>query len=230
MKRREFLKYTGIAAAAAAAPITLADIETGDVPTVVDDWAIHANGDIRYIGTSDRNYTVLELHRYLQNLADDIPSDGMMDITWETPSLRCTDQIVELTGDWNIDDNAAEHLYGGSISQNDGNDIYASLLVLGSVGTSTDETVNAEQPGIFIYQGDNTTFCSIDRDCQSSQLLETMVKYKTNGELVNNGRVTVMSSRKVKLTLAEGANNFRWDYNTFILGMAKGVNVTAMVV
>jgi hypothetical protein len=104
-----------------------------------DDFSVNAAGDIRHISGST-NYTVLELHRWLQDLADDAEAAGndIIDISRATPSERSTDQIIQLLGSYNIDDDAAENLYGGSIKQGTGatEEIYAGLKVLGSVDNS----------------------------------------------------------------------------------------------
>ena len=87
------------------------------------DWSItRSNGNIRYIGddhggASPSYATVIELHRALQDFADDASSSGddQLDITDPTPSDRSTDNIITLLGSYNIDDTAAEHLFDGSI-------------------------------------------------------------------------------------------------------------------
>ncbi len=95
---------------------------------VATDWTIaRANGNIRYIGddhngASPSYATVIQLHRWIQNLADDASSSGddELDITDENPSGRSTDNIITLLGAYNIDDGSAEHLYDGSIIQGTG--------------------------------------------------------------------------------------------------------------
>ena len=71
-------------------------------------WEIQNDKDIRYIGTSHAtasvNYvTVLELHRWLQDLADDASSssDDYMDITRDTPSDKSFDTIINLINSYN---------------------------------------------------------------------------------------------------------------------------------
>ena len=59
-----------------------------------DDFSVATNGDIRHVsGTT--TYTVLEMHRALQDLADDAQAagDDIMDISVLTPSDRSTDNI-----------------------------------------------------------------------------------------------------------------------------------------
>ena len=84
---------------------------------IADDISVAVNGDIRYTG-STATYTVLELHRFLQDLADNPSASGndLLDITSATPSERATDQIITLNSPYNIDDTLAQKLYGGSIT------------------------------------------------------------------------------------------------------------------
>jgi len=76
------------------------------------DVSVATNGDIRWEagGAGDGPYTVLELHRFLQDLADQAsPSgDDVVDITSTNPSERSTDNIISLLGSYNTDDTMAE--------------------------------------------------------------------------------------------------------------------------
>jgi hypothetical protein len=108
---------------------------------VTGDWSVsRSDGAVRYIGgdhaTSPTYATVIELHRYLQDLADDASSvgDDEVDITDELPSSRSTDNIINLLGEYNIDDLTAEHLYDGSIIQGTGASIYDGLVNFGNTG------------------------------------------------------------------------------------------------
>lgn len=105
------------------------------------DFEIQLDKDIRYIGAAhgaagSAYYTVIELHRWLQDLADDASASGddFMDITELTPSDRSTDNIITLLNGYNIDTTASEHLYGGSIIQNGGATIYDGILVYANQG------------------------------------------------------------------------------------------------
>jgi hypothetical protein len=102
---------------------------------IADDFSITVTGDITHVANTD-TYHVLELHRWLQDLADDESpaiADDVVDITSLTPSERSTDNIINLLNGFNIDDTAAEYLYGGSITQDDGATVYSGLKVLGAV-------------------------------------------------------------------------------------------------
>lgn len=109
------------------------------MPFVVADWTVAANGDIRYNGddhdgASPSYATVIEFHRALQDFADDASAsdDDLVDITVATPSDRSTDNIITLLNGFNIDDTAAEHLYDGSIIQNNGATIYDGIVNFGN--------------------------------------------------------------------------------------------------
>jgi len=102
------------------------------------DWSIDRDtGDIRYIGDdhdgSPSYATVIEAHRAWQALADDAVASGddELDITNTNPSQRSTDNIITLINDYNIDENAAEHLYDGSIIQEGGDTIFDGIVNFG---------------------------------------------------------------------------------------------------
>lgn len=112
------------------------------MPIVEVDWSVtRATGAVRYIGddhggASPSYATVIQLHRFLQDLADDASSSGddEIDITDTNPSNRSTDNIITLVNGYNIDANAAEHLFDGSIIQDDGDSIYDGVLNFGNAG------------------------------------------------------------------------------------------------
>ena len=106
---------------------------------VATDWSIAVNGDIRYTGdahagTTPSYATVIEFHRALQDFADDAAATGndLLDISSLTPSDRSTDNIITLLNSFNIDQTGAEHLYDGSIIQDNGNDIWDGIVNFGN--------------------------------------------------------------------------------------------------
>lgn len=108
---------------------------------IATDYEIQNDKDIRYIGAAHGAsgagyYTVLEFHRWLQDLADDAGAagDDFMDITKETPSDKSFDTIINLINGFNIDATAAEHLYGGSIIQSNGAEIYDGIQIVAGAG------------------------------------------------------------------------------------------------
>lgn len=100
-------------------------------------WEIQNDKDIRYIGpvhtNTGANYvTTIELHRWLGGLADDASqaqADDFLDITRDTPSDRSTDNIITLLNGYNIDNATSQYVYGGSIIQTGGAEIWDGILV-----------------------------------------------------------------------------------------------------
>jgi hypothetical protein len=117
------------------------------MPIAPADWTVtRSTGAIRYVGQDHATFgspanvasyaTVIELHRFLQDLADDeeFSGDDQVDITVRTPSDRSTDNIITLINGFNIDDGASEHLYDGSIIQSGGNTVYDGIVNFGNQG------------------------------------------------------------------------------------------------
>jgi hypothetical protein len=114
---------------------------------VAADWQVRTDKSIRYIGTDHGTaaagyVTVLELHRWLQDLADDasISDDDYMDITTLNPTDKKFDTIITLVNGYTLDDAyatpASEFLFGGSIIQGTGGSevIYDGVKVVANAG------------------------------------------------------------------------------------------------
>ena len=163
-----------------------------------DDFSIATNGDIRYTGTT-ANYTVLELHRWLQGLADDAAAAGndLVDITDTTPSERSTDNIITLNSPYNIDDTAAEHLYDGSISQASGATVYSGLVVVGAVEASTQLKIIQNGSLLTSYWG-----TGLNADAAQNILLRLMIKTRANNVDIDGKRLRVQA-RELSDTYSE---------------------------
>tara|TARA_R110000822_G_scaffold73853_16_gene177650 strand:- start:1797 stop:3545 length:1749 start_codon:yes stop_codon:yes gene_type:complete len=107
------------------------------------DWSITRNGgalDVRYIGdahngTTPSYATTIELHRALQDFADDEQdsSDDELSIIDQTPSDRGgADTNITLLNGCNLTDADTEHIYDGSITQAAGATIYDGIQVFGN--------------------------------------------------------------------------------------------------
>lgn len=91
---------------------------------------------IEHISIYDQKFSVVEIHRMLQDKADDVAcDDDQLDITCDTPSSRSTDNIITLLNGWKITERAADHIYDGSISQEDST--YVCLKGLGTLNKGT---------------------------------------------------------------------------------------------
>ena len=108
---------------------------------VAADWSItRATGNIRYIGDAHTGAapsyaTGIELHRALQNFADDATDTGddELSIIDQTPSDRGgADTNITLLNGYNIDDPSSEHLYDTSVTQAAGAEIYDGIQVFGN--------------------------------------------------------------------------------------------------
>ena len=95
-----------------------------------DDFYVTNDKVIRHVEGRTGTYTVLELHRFLGDLADqpidfnsNTPEQCGLDITSPTPSMRQTDYIIKLINGYRIDDETAKFLKGGSIIQGVGEDV-----------------------------------------------------------------------------------------------------------
>lgn len=172
-----------------------------------DDFSVAVNGDIRHVsGTT--NYTVLELHRWLQDLADDAAATGndLIDITSGTPSERSTDQIVSLNSTFNIDDTAAQFLYGGSVTQASGATQYSGLSVVGSVYDLTtlqivqnNSLYNTDTP---FWGTTDETYAGYNGDAGTNTLMRVLIKTRDSGADVDGKRVRV-TAREWGQTWAE---------------------------
>lgn len=198
---------------------------------IQDDFSIAANGDIRHTsGTT--TYTVLAFHRWLQDYADDQQASGndLMDITSETPSDRSTDNIVTLvdhsgTGGptYNIDDDASQYLYAGSISQRGGATLYAGLDVVGGVNNSLTQLYIIQDNGLYQftttpeapYWGDQSGG-GYNGNAAAGVLMRLMVKVRDNGVDIDGKRLRIQ------------ARHWGDTYDFFNVTTGQGISVAAI--
>jgi hypothetical protein len=180
-----------------------------------NDFSIAANGDIRHVSGST-TYTVLEFHRWLQDLADQQQGSGddLLDITSVTPSARATDNIITLNSPYNIDDSAAEYLYDGSIEQKGGDELYSGLVVVGSTaGTTTLQVVQNK----VLYKGDTPFWgTGINANAAANILCRMLIKTRTGGADVDGKRILVY------------AREWGHTYAEFSVTMGLGNSVAAI--
>ena len=180
--------------------------------SIATDISVAGNGDIRYTG-STANFTVIEFHRFLQDLADDASSSGddLLDITDTTPSDRSTDNIITLYDPYNIDDDLARHLYDGSIIQDGGDIIYDGIVNFGVAGIH----IEVLQNGALVSPNFWTNGLNADVNAGISHRF--MVKTRTAGSDIDGRRLLGM------------AREFGKTYSEFpINGTSRGNNVLAL--
>ena len=159
---------------------------------IVDDFSISATGDIRHVsGTTV--YSVLELHAWLQDLADDANAIGNdnLDILAPNPSrldgprdAAVASRLNLLTSGavaFNIDDDAAQYINFGSIKQDSANVQYSGLKTIGGIV--------AASPVYVVQNGSKLTKFWADGHVQ------ILVKVKTGGSLIASGDVTAFSRK-----------------------------------
>lgn len=152
------------------------------------DISVAANGNIRWAaaGAGSGPYTVLELHRFLGDLADDAQASGddLVDITTDTPSDRSTDNIITLNGTFNIDDTMARHLFGGSITQAGGDTMYSGLRVLGVVVAGTEIQIIQDDRVLPAYWG-----TGLNPDAPNNVIMQILIKSRSLGADIDGKRV-----------------------------------------
>jgi hypothetical protein len=103
------------------------------------EFSINGSGDIR-TATAPQIHTVLELHEWLQAMADDANSSGDDSVSILTanpskldgPRSAIKPMLLNLLSTFNIDASAAQYFRFGSISQNSGADLYTGVKSIGS--------------------------------------------------------------------------------------------------
>lgn len=179
---------------------------------IQDDFSVAANGDIRYIGSTN-NYTVIALHRWLGDLMDDAIASGndILDITDATASARSTDNIITLNSPYNIDDTAAQHLYDGSVIQANGDTIYDGILVFANAGMYLDIVQNGT------LASPNFWTTGLNADATAGISHRFMLKVRTGGADID-GRKLIGQTRE-----------FGYTYSEFKIGStSRGNNVMAL--
>lgn len=192
------------------------------MPLVATDWSVdRQTGDIRYIGddhggASPSYATVIEFHRWLSDLADDAVFTGNdeLDIVDDTPSDRQTDNIIQLINGYNIDDNAAEHLYDGSIIQNAGADIYDGIVNFGNPAVQIQIIQNG---AVLADDWWNFAGGGLNASAAAGISHRFMLKVRTAGVDVD-GRRLIGTCRRFGFTYAEFSIN----------GTSRGNNVLAL--
>jgi hypothetical protein len=159
---------------------------------IQDDFSINSTGDIRHTsGTTI--YSVLELHSWLQDLADDANASGndLLDILSPNPSrldgprdAAVASRLNLLTSGefvYNIDDDAAQYINFGSVKQNTGNVQYSGLKTIGGIV--------AGSPVYVVQSGNKLT------KFWSDGHIQILVKVRTGGSFIDNGDVTAFSRK-----------------------------------
>ena len=189
---------------------------------VASDWEIiRSTKNIRYVGddhggTSPSYATVLEFHRWLQDLADDSSSTGddQLDISDLVPSDKKYDTIVELLGDYNIDATASEHLYDGSIIQDGGDVVYDGFVNYGNAAVQIQLIQNG---AVLADDWWNYDGAGLNADASKGISHRFMLLVRTGGADID-GRIVIGTCRR-----------FGFSYKEFkVNGTSRGNNTLAL--
>jgi hypothetical protein len=161
---------------------------------IATDFTISATGDVRRQGgASTAVYTVLELHQWLQDLADDAAASGndLLDILAPNPSkldgprdVAVASRLNLLTDGsvaFNLDDTAAQFINFGSIKQQAAAVQYSGLKTIGGIV--------AASPIYVVQSGSKLTKFWSDGHVQ------VLVKVRTGGAFIDSGNVTAFSRK-----------------------------------
>lgn len=198
---------------------------------IATDFAINATTKvITYTGaahgaTGSGYYTVLEFHRWLQDLADDAGASGddFMDISRATPSDKQFDTIITLVNGYTLDETtlAHQHLYAGSIIQGTGGTeiIYDGVAIIAAAGAH----VEVIQNGAVVTDDfwNNTPFGTgvkgLNPDTANGFSHRFMLKVRSAGADID-GRRLLFQTRELGFSYSEFKVN----------GTSRGINVAAL--
>lgn len=166
-------------------------------------------------------YTVLELHRWLQDLADDAGSTGddYMDISRLTPSDKQFDTIITLVNGYTIDAAASEHLYAGSIIQAGGDTIFDGIQVIAGSGAHVQVIQNGAAITNDFWNSVpfGTGIKGLNPDAANGIACRFMLKVRDSAADID-GRRLLLQTRE-----------FGYTYTEFKLnGTTRGINVAAL--
>lgn len=153
------------------------------------DFQIDSAGNIRRAAAPATTtvYSVLEMHAFLQDLADNLTTSGddAVSIRSANPSKLDgpRDALVasrlNLINGFNIDDAVAQFLNKGSVKQDGGNTMYAGVKSIGSIVAGS---------SIYMVQG-----VAKMAKYWGAGHVQNMVKARSGGNFISSGAVTVFS-------------------------------------
>lgn len=173
-----------------------ADANTA-VTAFLNQFTVSANGDIRFSSGTDTFHTWW-IHRALQKIAWDftISGDDQINLSKPNPStsealgtiITLLDHTTAYGVNYNITSVEATYLFGGSIEQNNGDDRFSGMIVLGTTASPTQLQL-IQNNGLLTSHwgtGKNQT--------DSNTLLRILVQTISGGVITDGGRIIVKAN------------------------------------
>lgn len=160
------------------------------------DFEIQADGDIRHVANANV-YTLLELHEWLQDLADDAVAAGDDNVSMETdvpssldgPRSATRPMYLNLINGFNVSATEIPYLKFGSITQSGGDEIWTGVKTIGT-------PLVAASPMYIVQNGAKIT------DFWGTGHIQILVKGRTGGADIDSGDIRVYC-RKYGQTYAD---------------------------
>jgi len=190
------------------------------------------------VATQAASYaTVIQLHRWLQALADDaeFTGDDEIDIIDKDPSTRSTDNLIRLTNGFNVTAAEIEHLYDGTIIQGSGTteerwdgivnfgnaDVHIQVRQNGAI-IADDYWNYGWQAGTHTAAVDQAVLTDSTAAWTTDEWVDYWIKNTTDGSV---GLITANTATTITATLYGGTDN-DWDTND-VYNIAVPINPDA---
>lgn len=160
-------------------------------------FKVATTGAITYVSGTD-TFHVKWINRALQKIAWDfiISGDDEVNLSFPNPSkeealgkiVTLNDHTTDYSVNYTVTDEVMEYHFGGSVSQNDGDDIYYGLQVLGVTSTPLPLKIIQDEVELTSHWGNGKN------QTDSNTLLRVMIKGRTAGTDIDGRRVIVKAS------------------------------------
>lgn len=180
----------------------MAIYDTGaDSSTAITAWLaqfkVAASGAITFVSGTD-TFHVKWINRALQKLAWDfiISGDDEVNLSFPNPSkeealgkiITLNDHTTDYSVNYTVTDTVMESHFGGSVSQNDGADIYYGLQVLGTTSIPLPLKIIQDEVELTSHWGNGKN------QTDANTLLRVMVKGRSGGVDIDGLNVVVKAS------------------------------------
>lgn len=160
-------------------------------------FKVAASGAITYVSGTD-TFHVKWINRALQKLAWDftISGDDEVNLSFPNPSkeealgkiVTLNDHTTNFSKNYTVTDQVMEYHFGGSVSQNNGDDIYYGLIVYGATSTPLPLKVIQNEVELTSHWGNGIN------QTATNVLNRIMVKGRTGGADIDNLTIVVKAS------------------------------------